>query len=73
MTKTELQQTALKLAPQDRLELAEALWESLEAEPAALPAWQRELLDERLAELAESPEEGAPWEDVEARTWPDAV
>lgn len=71
MTKTELQRSALELPPQERQELVEALWESLEAEPAPLPAWQRELLDERLAEMERSPEVGTPWEDVERRVWSD--
>jgi len=71
MTKTELQRSALELPPQERQELVEALWESLEAEPAPLPAWQRELLDERLAELERSPEAGTPWEEVERRVWSD--
>lgn len=71
MTKTELQRSALELPPQERQELVEALWESLEAEPAPLPAWQRELLDERLAELERSPDAGSSWDDVERRVWSD--
>ena len=47
----------------------EALWESLEAEPAPLPAWQHELLDERLAERERSPDAGSSWDDVERRVW----
>ena len=72
MTKTEIQQTALDLPPRERQELVEVLWESLEAEPAVLPAWQHDLLDERLADLDKNPEQGSPWEEVEKRIWPDA-
>jgi len=72
MTKAEIQQTALDLPPRERQELVEVLWESLEAEPAVLPAWQYDLLDERLADLENNPEQGTPWEEVEKRVWPDA-
>lgn len=71
MTKAEIQQQALELPPEEREELASALWESLEAEPTALPDWQRRLLDQRLASLDENPEEGAPWDEVEKRIWPE--
>ena len=69
MTKTELQSEALQLPVEDRLDLAEALWESLEREPVqpALPAWQREILDERLAADDAAPDAGAPWEAVKQR------
>jgi putative addiction module component (TIGR02574 family) len=51
MTKAELQAQALQLPVDERLELAEALWESVEQEPAqpAVEAWQRQRLDERIA------------------------
>jgi putative addiction module component (TIGR02574 family) len=71
MTRVELQQQALELPRAERQELAEALWDSLEAEPIALPEWQRELLDGRLKSLEEHPEAGSPWEDVEKRVWPE--
>jgi putative addiction module component (TIGR02574 family) len=69
MTKTELKSEALQLPVEDRLELAEALWESLEQEPVQpeLPAWQRELLDERVAADEAAPEAGSPWEEVKQR------
>ncbi|MDP9122953.1 MAG: addiction module protein [Acidobacteriota bacterium] len=69
MTKAELQSEALQLSVQDRLELAEVLWESLEQEPVQpeLPAWQREILDERLAADDAAPEAGSPWEEVKQR------
>jgi putative addiction module component (TIGR02574 family) len=69
MTKTELKSEALQLPVEDRLELAEALWESLEREPLQpkLPAWQRELLEERLAADETAPGAGSPWEEVKQR------
>lgn len=69
MTKTEIQQEAMLLPPEERQELAEVLWQSLEGQPVPLPEWQRLLLDERLAALDEQPDEGSSWQDVEARVW----
>jgi len=69
MTKTELHSEALQLPVEDRIELAEALWESLEHEPVqpALPSRQREILDDRLAENEAAPEAGSPWQEVKQR------
>ena len=69
MTKTELKSKALQLPVEDRLDLAEALWESLEQElmQPELPAWQREILDERLAADDAAPETGAAWEAVKQK------
>ncbi|HEX2224929.1 MAG TPA: addiction module protein [Thermoanaerobaculia bacterium] len=71
MTKSEIQREILELPEQERLELAEAIWASIE-DPNALPLpeWQRNLLDERLAES--EAEEGLDWEDVRAEIWPHA-
>jgi putative addiction module component (TIGR02574 family) len=59
----------MRLPIEERLELAEAIWQHLEQEPAqpALPAWQRELLDERIAEDDADPDAGSPWEEVKRR------
>jgi len=69
MTKTELRSQALQLPVDERLELAEALWESLEQEavPPALPEWQQRLLEERIAADDAAPEEGSPWAEVKQR------
>jgi putative addiction module component (TIGR02574 family) len=72
MTKVQLETSALALNPQDRQELVDVLWASLEPAPAPLPAWQLELLDERLADLEAHPESGASWEEVRARVWPES-
>ncbi len=71
MVTLELRQQVLELPAKDRQELAEALWDSLESEPSALPAWQQEILQSRLAELEANPELGSSWEEVEARIWPE--
>ena len=69
MTKAELQRQALELPENERLELADTIWASL-SDPDALPlpAWQRDLLDERLA--SSEAEEGRDWEEVRAEIWP---
>lgn len=69
MTKNQLQQEAMLLTPGERLDLAVALWESVEGEARqpALSARQRELLLERIAEDDESPNEGAPWLEVKRK------
>jgi len=72
MTRAEIQQRALELPAADRQELAEALWESLEAETVPIQDFQKRLLGEWLKALEEHPDEGSPWEDMEKRVWPDA-
>jgi putative addiction module component (TIGR02574 family) len=69
MTKTELMAEALQLPVKDRLHLVEAIWKSLDQESMRpeLPAWQREILDERLAAFDAAPEAGSPWEEVKQR------
>ena len=69
MTKTQLKREALQLPVEDRLEIAEAIWESLEstADQPPLPDWQRQILDERIAEEDANPDVGSPWEEVKRR------
>lgn len=69
MTKIEIQQQALSLPEEERLEVAEAIWASLgDPDALPLPEWQQRLLDERLA--ASEGDEGTDWEDVKAKLWP---
>jgi len=63
-----LLETAKKLPLAERVELAEALWETIAAEgyePALTPAQAAEL-DRRLEEHRRHPEAGMPWEQVKA-------
>jgi len=71
VTRDDIQRTALALPPEDRRELVDVLWESLESDPEPLPDWQRRLLDKRLAALEAKREEGSTWDDVEERVWAD--
>lgn len=65
----------LKLPVEERLEVAQALWESITPEEEVrflpIPAWQRQLLDERLADLDRNPGDEQTWEEVKADLWPD--
>ena len=65
----------LELPAEERLELAELLWRSVEPEDEArflaIPAWQRGVLAERFADLAENPDDEEPWEKVRAEVWPE--
>lgn len=69
MTKAEIQRQVMELPEDERLEIAETIWSSVgNPDALPLPAWQRDLLDERLASLES--EEGRDWEDVKAEIWP---
>jgi putative addiction module component (TIGR02574 family) len=58
-----------RLSPEDRLEAAEAIWESVahEVETAPLPPAQRAKLERRLADSIARPTAVIPWEEIEAR------
>jgi len=68
-----LREELFKLSAAERLELVEALWDSIAAErenePFALSEAQREELDRRLRELDEHPERARPWDEVRERLW----
>jgi len=68
MTRIELEREALSLPIEERLRVAEAIWESVEQEAQPpLPAWQRDVLDERIAADDAEPEAGSSWEEVKQR------
>jgi putative addiction module component (TIGR02574 family) len=52
----------------DRIRLAEAIWEGIEAEEPVpeLTEAQKQELDRRLTAYEASPQSGVPWEQVEA-------
>jgi putative addiction module component (TIGR02574 family) len=57
----------LKLSPGDRLQLIEALWETLSEEDIPVTPEERALLDARLADLDANPGDQTPWPEVRAR------
>ena len=58
---------ALRLSPNDRLELIEALWDTLSDEDIPVTTEERALLDARLADLEANPGDQSPWSEVRAR------
>jgi putative addiction module component (TIGR02574 family) len=58
---------ALKLSPSDRLELIEALWDTLSEDDVPVTPEERALLDERLADLERNPDAQSSWPEVKAR------
>lgn len=65
MTKTELQREVLDLPPEERIELGGLIRRSLEEAP--LTDWQKQLIDERLAEDERNPDGALPGEELLVR------
>jgi len=65
---SELLTAANALSIDDRIRLAEAIWEGIEAEEPTpeLTEAQKEELDRRLAEHEANPDDVTPWEEVKA-------
>ena len=57
----------LKLSPSDRLQLIEALWDTLWEDDIPVTPEERVLLDARLADLEANPGDQSPWSEVKAR------
>jgi putative addiction module component (TIGR02574 family) len=59
-------QEILKLSVPERIELVEAIWDSIAESPENLPvtAAQKRELDHRLAEYRKKPQLGRTWEEV---------
>lgn len=70
MTKTDLRQEALALPVEDQLDLAQALWEN--ASPPSefeISPELKELLEARLKDAQEHPDDGLTWEEVKAEVF----
>ena len=59
-------QEILKLSVAERMELVEAIWDSIVDAPESLPmtAAQKRELDRRLAEYQKNPDAGRTWEEI---------
>ncbi len=55
----------LKLSPERRLDLIEALWDSLDDSDIPMPDWHKDVLDDR--EANEDADLGETWDVVKAR------
>ncbi|MEP7011952.1 MAG: addiction module protein [Acidobacteriota bacterium] len=62
LSKDELRASVLDLPPQERSEFADEIWLSLgeAGHDPGVPAWHREILDDRIAEDEANPEAGRP-------------
>ena len=70
MTRKELVAELMKLDPEERMQAAEELWESVANDPGGPFALSEEEIKEirrRAAELERDPSIGIPWEVVRAR------
>ena len=57
----------LRLSPSERLQLIEALWDTLSEEDIPVTPEEQALLDARLADLEANPGAQSPWSEVKAR------
>lgn len=73
MTLTQIREQALSRPIEERVELADELWASIQHDQDKLPLWpwQAEILEERLRKLDEKAEGGSTWEEVKAELWPE--
>jgi putative addiction module component (TIGR02574 family) len=57
-----------ELPVEDKIDYVQALWDRIAArqEDVPVPEWHREILRERVAAFEANPDEGRPWEEVEA-------
>jgi putative addiction module component (TIGR02574 family) len=65
----QLLEQAAKLSVNERIELVEAIWDTVHESQNELPltAAQIALLEQRLTAYRENPQAGSPWEEVRAR------
>ncbi len=67
MSKTELIAEIRKLPFAERVELLEELWNEAESERPELLDWQKELLNQRLRDAEEHPEDWVSWDEARQR------
>jgi putative addiction module component (TIGR02574 family) len=66
MTKNEILSELMKLDAQERLQIAEELWDSVGEEHLPLTEHQAAELQRRMDDLEANPSIGVPWEEVRA-------
>ena len=67
MINESLMEQIVRLAPTERLELIEAVWDSLSPHDLPLTEAERALLDARLADMELNPDDQSSWADVKRR------
>ena len=62
-----LMEQIVRLEPTERLELIEAVWDSLSPDDVPVTKAERALLDARLADMESNPDAQSSWADVKSR------
>jgi putative addiction module component (TIGR02574 family) len=57
----------VSLSPAERLELMGAVWDSLSPNDLPVTDAEKALLDARLADMEQNPDDQSPWPDAKAR------
>ena len=57
----------VSLSPADRLQLIRAVWDTLSPDDLPVTDAERALLEARLADMENNPEDQSPWPEVKAR------
>lgn len=57
----------VSLSPAERLELIDAVWDSLAPEDIPVTDAEEALLDARIADMGRDPDDQSPWPDVKTR------
>jgi putative addiction module component (TIGR02574 family) len=57
-----------EMSVEEKIDYVQSLWDRITVDESQVPVpnWHRELLNERLADYRANPNEGRPWEEVEA-------
>lgn len=63
----DLRAAVLALPDDEKLKLAEELWDSLSPDALPVPDWQAEELERRRADLEADPGSARPWDEVYRR------
>jgi putative addiction module component (TIGR02574 family) len=65
--KSRILDEARRLTIEERIDLVEAIWDSVAedagVEQVPVPEWHRAELDRRIADLEANPDAGSPWEE----------
>ena len=65
--RADLLDEACRLPIEERLELLDALWNTLSPEDLPVTPEERALLDARMADMESNPNDQRPWSEVKAR------
>jgi putative addiction module component (TIGR02574 family) len=70
MARTLTKNEIFELSVDERMQLIETLWDSIDPDKLPVPESHRRALDEALAEYRENPDEGRSWDEVRDELFP---